>query len=108
MTRPLGITLGDPAGIGPEVIVRALAHPRLGRVPAVVLGDVELLRATARRLRARVAVTPLAEAARLAGSGALAGIVTAPISKESVTRAGFPISGHTSSCRSSRARAPSA
>ncbi|MCC6763209.1 MAG: 4-hydroxythreonine-4-phosphate dehydrogenase PdxA [Deltaproteobacteria bacterium] len=146
MTRPLGITLGDPAGIGPEVTVKALAEPRLGRVPAVVLGDVELLRETARRLRARVAVTPLAEealvagalpprlragrrvvpvvpiaalgaaarrpgkpsvaggraayrcieaAARLAGSGAIAGIVTAPINKEWVNRAGLPISGHT-------------
>ena len=28
------ITLGDPAGVGPEVILKALLHPRLRRVPA--------------------------------------------------------------------------
>ena len=28
MTRPtIAITMGDPAGIGPEVIMKALAHP---------------------------------------------------------------------------------
>ena len=32
---PLAITLGDPAGIGPEVVLRALADPDLpaGRRP---------------------------------------------------------------------------
>jgi 4-hydroxythreonine-4-phosphate dehydrogenase len=135
----IGITLGDPAGIGAEVTLKALAHPRLRRVPAVVLGDVELLRETAKRLRLRcdvaeVAATDLARAARrgtvpvlpvsrlgaaarrpgrpsvaggraayrsiataarLATEGSLAGIVTAPINKAWVTKAGFPISGHT-------------
>ena len=37
MYPPTGISLGDPAGIGPEVVVRALAlRPDL---PAVVFGD---------------------------------------------------------------------
>ena len=146
MSLPLGITLGDPAGVGAEVILKSLTHPRLRRVPAVIVGDVGVVQETARRLRLRcdvvaqgaddvragrlpprtragratipvVAVSRLGAAARrpgkpsVAGSRAayryietavrlarektLAGIVTAPINKAWVTRAGFPISGHT-------------
>jgi 4-hydroxythreonine-4-phosphate dehydrogenase len=40
----IGITLGDPAGIGPEVIVKALADPALrGRGRFVIFGFHELL-----------------------------------------------------------------
>ena len=146
MSLPLGITLGDPAGVGAEVILKALVHPRLRRVPAVVVGDVESLREAAKRLRLRCEVVALDEAdvaaggvpprtrggrptvavlavsrlgaaarrpgkpsvaggraayryietaARLAQAHAIGGIVTAPINKAWVTRAGFPISGHT-------------
>ncbi len=43
--RPIvGVTMGDPAGIGPEVVVKALARPELYReVRPVVLGDAALL-----------------------------------------------------------------
>jgi 4-hydroxythreonine-4-phosphate dehydrogenase len=44
-TRPLlAITLGDPAGIGPEVIVKALAQPAVAaRCRALVIGDRRIL-----------------------------------------------------------------
>jgi 4-hydroxythreonine-4-phosphate dehydrogenase len=42
---PLAITMGDPAGVGPEIVVKALAA-RPGR-PALVLGDVGILRRAA-------------------------------------------------------------
>lgn len=46
-TPVLAITLGDPAGIGPEVVVRALAAPRvLQGCRALVIGDVRVLRRT--------------------------------------------------------------
>ncbi|MCD6031178.1 MAG: 4-hydroxythreonine-4-phosphate dehydrogenase [Thermomicrobiales bacterium] len=45
MTRPLlAITLGDPAGIGPEVVLKALAHPEVyERSQPLVVGDRRIL-----------------------------------------------------------------
>ena len=61
--RPrVGISLGDPSGIGPEVVDRALAHPTIRRtlVP-VVFGDGPTFErlATLRRLPAVTPGTPL-------------------------------------------------
>ncbi len=40
----LAVTMGDPAGIGPEIIVKALAQPAVHRVcQPVVVGDVSVL-----------------------------------------------------------------
>jgi len=52
--RPLpriGITMGDPAGIGPEVVLKAVAEPEVRSLCApVVIGDAQLLAHTARTL----------------------------------------------------------
>ncbi|RIA45538.1 4-hydroxythreonine-4-phosphate dehydrogenase [Hephaestia caeni] len=41
----LGISMGDPAGIGPEVTVKALADPAmLGRCHPIVVGDANVVR----------------------------------------------------------------
>ncbi|HEX8072415.1 MAG TPA: 4-hydroxythreonine-4-phosphate dehydrogenase PdxA [Pyrinomonadaceae bacterium] len=50
--RPrIGVTMGDPAGIGPEVVLKAVAEERVQRacVP-VIVGDAQLLAHTARTL----------------------------------------------------------
>ncbi|WP_397475658.1 4-hydroxythreonine-4-phosphate dehydrogenase PdxA [Pusillimonas sp.] len=47
--RPIGITLGDAAGIGPEIILKLFAQG-LGE-PAIVYGDAGVLRETAGALR---------------------------------------------------------
>jgi len=44
-TRPLAISMGDPSGIGPEIVVKALAGKGLPR--CVVLGSLEVIRAMA-------------------------------------------------------------
>lgn len=49
-TIPLGITLGDPTGIGPELLVRLLAAEPLPG-PAVLYGDAGVLARTAAALR---------------------------------------------------------
>ncbi len=146
-SRPprLGITMGDAAGIGPEVIVRALAGRRVPRSagptrPArvVLYGSREVFRSAARRAHvglkieaianaheaarlddaigcidptrlrrrragtgrvdaalARAAMACVSAAVRDALAGELDGVVTAPINKTGLRRAGFPYAGHT-------------
>jgi 4-phospho-D-threonate 3-dehydrogenase / 4-phospho-D-erythronate 3-dehydrogenase len=50
MTRPvLGITMGDPAGIGPEIAAKALAQPEVrDRARPLVIGDARVMAAAAR------------------------------------------------------------
>jgi|JI10StandDraft_1071094.scaffolds.fasta_scaffold117855_2 4-hydroxythreonine-4-phosphate dehydrogenase len=42
--QPLALTLGDPAGIGPEIVAKALAHDAVLRDRVVVVGDPMALR----------------------------------------------------------------
>ena len=47
----IGITMGDPAGIGPEVVLKAVAEDEIRRVCVpVIIGDAQLLAHTARTL----------------------------------------------------------
>jgi len=50
--RPrIGITIGDPAGVGPEVVLKAVAEAAVREVCApVIIGDAQLLAHTARKL----------------------------------------------------------
>lgn len=50
--RPLLVTMGDAAGIGPEIIVRAFNEGQLAN--CVVLGDVDVLRRAGSRMTARI------------------------------------------------------
>jgi len=53
----LGITMGDPAGIGPEVIAKALAQPRVRRLCLpLVIGSQSIMRQTVKRLGLRLDV----------------------------------------------------
>lgn len=56
MTKIIAVTMGDPAGIGPEIIIKALAEGEFSGAPAVVVGCV----ATLRRILA-LGITPPAE-----------------------------------------------
>ncbi len=63
MAAPLAITLGDPAGIGPEVILGAWMRLRAQRraPPAFVVGGPELLRQVAERLGIDCPIVPIAD-----------------------------------------------
>jgi 4-hydroxythreonine-4-phosphate dehydrogenase len=81
LSAPLAITLGDPAGIGPEVILGAWARLRAkGQVPpCFVVGGPELLRASAEALRIDCPIVPIADPAEAqfacaAGLPVLAGL----------------------------------
>ncbi len=136
---PLGVTMGDPAGIGPEITLRAFQNRReLGLSPFVVYGDPHLYADRARRLgftsidiapvtdpcqashvfaqalpvlavplavRSQAGVPDTANAAATiasidravsdAASGAIRAVVTNPIAKSVLYRAGFAHPGHT-------------
>jgi 4-hydroxythreonine-4-phosphate dehydrogenase len=49
------VTMGDPAGIGPEIAVKTLLHPEVyDRCKPIIVGDVHLLQTTAAQLKATV------------------------------------------------------
>jgi 4-hydroxythreonine-4-phosphate dehydrogenase len=106
--RPkLALTLGDPRGIGPELVARTLAADGLGG-----LADFVLVGPTGAGLEVDVAVGPwrhqdgAAAAGRLAGraveaavelalQGRVQGIVTAPLDKAALHAGGYDYPGHT-------------
>ena len=48
----LGITMGDPTGAGPEIVVKALCSPEIkGLCRAVVIGDAAAMRAAVEIVR---------------------------------------------------------
>jgi len=58
MTRPLALTLGEPAGIGPDITLAAWRdRAALGLPPFYLIGDPDFLRRRARRLGLDVAVS---------------------------------------------------
>ena len=97
-TRPrIGITLGDCAGIGPEIVDLAL---KSGRVPDsaeyVVIGRQPNCKPGEPTIEtARAAATALEEAATLARRGELDAIVTGPIHKARLYEIGFKFPGQT-------------
>jgi 4-hydroxythreonine-4-phosphate dehydrogenase len=97
MSCRVGITLGDQAGIGPEIVRAALAS---GRLPAdaqySVIGpaiDCSLGQPTPET--ARAAWDALEEAVKLALLGELDAVVTGPINKARMYEIGFTFRGQT-------------
>ena len=62
MTLPrVGITMGDAAGVGPEVVVKALAHPEAHALcRALVIGDAKRLERAAALCGLKLAIRPIA------------------------------------------------
>jgi len=59
MKRPILITCGDPAGVGPEVALKALSQGVGGGRPFTLVGDLGAWRHAAELIGARVAAVPL-------------------------------------------------
>lgn len=60
----IAITMGDPAGIGPEIVVRALSHPETYRqCRPLVTGDAAILSKAIQLLRLDLQVNPIQEVA---------------------------------------------
>jgi len=131
MTQPpedlpkIALTMGDPAGIGPEIVVKAVADPEMAALARwVVVGDPRVLamaghstglRFSPAELRAseilgdlrdfvfgrldarcgQSAVEYVRIATRMCLDGEAEAMVTAPLNKEAVALSGRPFSGHT-------------
>ena len=106
--RPrLAVTLGDPRGIGPEIVRAALSDPDLTReCELVTVGpdgcgvqvDVSIGDWTAGGTAAdagKLSGLAIARAVALAQEGAVHGIVTAPIDKAALLAGGYDYTGHT-------------
>ena len=136
----LALTMGDPAGIGPEVVVRALRHAAVyERCRPLIVGDQRILARAQQWIgppelpitvvanptagayhpgtltvldlaNARPSACPIGEVSAAAGraaveyviracdlalAGAVDAVVTAPLNKEAMNRAGFAYAGHT-------------
>lgn len=91
------ITLGDPSGIGPEIIDAALAS---GKLPTGftfrVIGDRSAgTPGKPSTASAQAALDALNESARLLRETDAAAVVTGPVSKEGLQSLGFPFPGQT-------------
>jgi 4-hydroxythreonine-4-phosphate dehydrogenase len=97
MSCRVGITLGDQAGIGPEIVRAALASNRLPSTARLSIIGPEINCALGRPTpeTAGAALAALEEAARLALRGEFDAIVTAPIHKAGMYEAGFRFPGQT-------------
>lgn len=134
----IGITMGDPAGIGPEIIIKALSCDRIYELcRPVVLGDRDILASVVSMGGYNVELNPVASPSHVEAKvgnidlvpvstiqspplpgrpskeggkamatyietavdmiqrGELAAMVTCPISKELMHRAGYVFDGHT-------------
>lgn len=75
----IAITMGDPAGIGPEIICRALsAMPAAERASAVVVGDPAILRRASASIGKDLAFVSLEQAENDEGSVAVAVVEVPP------------------------------
>jgi len=95
--RVLGVTVGDPAGVGPEIVRACLADTELPQgIEYRVIGASEGFAAgKPDAASARASWDALKEAAKLLESGQIGGVVTGPVSKEGLHAAGFPFPGQT-------------
>jgi len=135
----LGITIGDPAGIGPEIVIRSLSVKEIYYCSRpLVIGDAKVLTqekkaydlkpeirvvgavgdasfqygvidlldlnniqiddlriGEVQAMGGKAAYEYVAKAVQLALSGEIHGIVTAPLNKEALNKAGYPYPGHT-------------
>jgi 4-hydroxythreonine-4-phosphate dehydrogenase len=94
----IAITLGDPAGIGPEIAAKAAIHPRVRDVcDPVFYGAIDTGRFPEgiSAESGRAAYDAIVAAVADAMAGRVDAIATAPISKEAFALAGLPWHGHT-------------
>ena len=124
MKPTIAITIGDPTGVGPEVVLKALTDRKIKQLcTPVVLGDEAVLKHISAKCKMQIAnckiinlshlnpkkltpgkpdkicakamMTYIEEAVFMALGSDIDAIVTGPISKEAINKAGYKFHGHT-------------
>jgi 4-hydroxythreonine-4-phosphate dehydrogenase len=93
--KPLAITLGDPAGIGPEIVAKALAELDVPHRLFAGVRDAAVRHGEISAEYGRIALDAISEAIDSIERGECSALVTAPIHKQSIALAGSPHPGHT-------------
>ena len=117
--KPIPLTIGDPLGIGPEIVAKLLRQSLWSNAPLVILGDIDSLTTTAESLGLSLpktigehAVEYVSSRLNHAGPGAIASraiemavegihqgdysaLVTGPINKARLHADGIRYDGHT-------------
>lgn len=118
----IGITLGDPAGIGPEIVGKSLSEPAIfdvcrpvvigrkmdlavGWDQSVLFQKIEIIEPIESVIRpipgqesadtGRIAAASIEKSWELLRTAKIDAVVTAPISKRALKLAGYPYPGHT-------------
>jgi 4-hydroxythreonine-4-phosphate dehydrogenase len=119
----IAVTMGDPAGIGPEIVAKAVMKLKSSADDLVIVGNRKILMETAEKLdldmnalrnlhtvdieswnietgkpsevSGKVAIESIEKSVKMCMSGTAQGICTAPISKEAIKMAGSPYIDHT-------------
>jgi len=95
----IALTVGDPCGIGPEIVQKAIADPRVLEVCEPVVYSPESRSAftpgQVTGAAGRAAYEAIVRAVEDARAGRVAAVATAPVSKEALALAGLPWRGHT-------------
>jgi len=120
-TACIGITLGDPSGIGPEVVARALAQPDIRKLgPFKLIGEYSVYRnycsakyrncsfvdlkaishrqwqpGKMSRASGKASLLALEKGIGLIKAGQISSLVTAPVSKEAIGLTNPSFHGHT-------------
>ena len=95
----IGLTVGDPAGIGPEIVAKAAADPSVLAVCKPVVfstpPEVAVRAGEVSAAAGRAAYDTIVRAVDFAKRGDVDAIATAPINKLAFARAGLKWKGHT-------------
>ena len=94
----IAITLGDPLGIGPEIVAKALKDPFIKKSAEYrIFGTIALshYRTIAPKEAGQISWNALNEAITSIKKGECDALVTGPVSKTHLKLAGFPFPGHT-------------
>ncbi len=91
----IGYTLGDQAGIGPEIIAAALPRLEAGAEYRLIGSPISCTPGCPTRDTAQAAFDHLELAAAALAEGSIDAVVTTPVCKEGLHRVGFPFPGQT-------------